>query len=73
MLRRVAERDREAWLAEVAPPELEPLAALAVRTSHPEWVVRAMRQALLGHGTATAEDVDPQRPLSWPRTTRRRG
>ena len=60
VLRRVAERDRETWLAEVAPPELEPLAALAVRTSHPEWVVRAMRQALLGHGTATAEDADAQ-------------
>ena len=60
VLRRVAERDREAWLAEVAPPELDPLAAPAVRTSHPEWVVRAMRQALLGHGTATAEDADAQ-------------
>jgi 16S rRNA (cytosine967-C5)-methyltransferase len=60
VLRRVAERDREAWLDEVAPSELEPVAALAVRTSHPEWVVRAMRQALLGHGTATNEDVDAQ-------------
>ena len=41
VLRRVSERDREAWLDEVAPPGLEPLAATAVRTSHPEWVVRA--------------------------------
>jgi len=60
VLRRVSERDREAWLDEVAPPGLEPLAATAVRTSHPEWVVRALRQALLGHGSATADDVDVQ-------------
>jgi 16S rRNA (cytosine967-C5)-methyltransferase len=56
VLRRVAERDREAWL-EVVTPE-DPSAALAVRTSHPEWVVRTLRQALLGHGAATPEDVD---------------
>ena len=60
VLRRVSERDREAWLDEVAPPGLEPLAATAVRTSHPEWVVRALRQALLGHGSVTADDVDGQ-------------
>ncbi len=60
VMRRVSERDREAWLDEVAPSGTEPLAAAAVRTSHPEWVVRALRQALLGHGTATAEDVDAQ-------------
>jgi 16S rRNA (cytosine967-C5)-methyltransferase len=60
VLRRVAERDREVWLDVVAPADLEPSAALAVRTSHPEWVVRALRQALLGHGTATADDVDSQ-------------
>ena len=60
VLRRVSERDREAWLNEVAPPGTEPLAAAAVRTSHPEWVVRALRQALLGHGTATADEVDAQ-------------
>ena len=46
VLRRVAERDRDAWLEAVAPED--PMAALAVRTSHPEWVVRALRQALLG-------------------------
>jgi 16S rRNA (cytosine967-C5)-methyltransferase len=58
VLRRVAERDRDAWLEAVTPEE--PMAALAVRTSHPEWVVRALRQALLGHGAATATDVDAQ-------------
>jgi len=58
VLRRVAERDRDAWLDAVTPED--PLAALAVRASHPEWVVRALRQALLGHGAATAGDVDAQ-------------
>ena len=60
VMRRVSERDMESWLDEVAPPGTEPLAAMAVRTSHPEWVVRALRQALLGHGSATADDVDAQ-------------
>jgi 16S rRNA (cytosine967-C5)-methyltransferase len=60
VMRRVSERDLDAWLEEAAPAGMEPLAAAAVRTSHPEWVVRALRQALLGHGTATVDDVDAQ-------------
>lgn len=31
--------------------------ALAVRHSHPQWVVSALRAALLGHGRATAETI----------------
>jgi 16S rRNA (cytosine967-C5)-methyltransferase len=47
VLRRVAERDEEAWLAEVAPPrEQDPVAHLAVRYAHPEWIVRAFADAL---------------------------
>ena len=60
VLRRVAERDRAAWLDEVAPAGTEPVTALAARTSHPEWVVRALRAALLGHGAATADTVDTE-------------
>jgi 16S rRNA (cytosine967-C5)-methyltransferase len=60
VLRRVSERSRDTWLEAIAPAGMEPLAAMAIRTSHPEWVVRALRQALLGHGTATAHDVDAQ-------------
>jgi 16S rRNA (cytosine967-C5)-methyltransferase len=60
VLRRVSERSRDGWLEVVAPAGTETLATVAVRTSHPEWVVRALRQALLGHGTATADDVDGQ-------------
>jgi 16S rRNA (cytosine967-C5)-methyltransferase len=60
VLRRVAERDRNAWLDVVAPADLDPIAASAVRSSHPEWVVRALRQALVGHGSATVDDVDAE-------------
>lgn len=60
VLRRVGERERDTWLDVVAPPGTEPLQALATRTSHPEWVVRALRQALLGHGAASAATVDAE-------------
>ena len=59
VLRRVSERDRDAWLAEVV-PQGDLTARLAVEQSHPEWVVKAMRAALLGHGAATPETVDEQ-------------
>lgn len=58
VLHRVSERTREDWLREVAPEGAEPLARLAVATSHPEWIVRALRSALLGHGAAGPDDVD---------------
>lgn len=57
VMRRVSERSLEEWRAEVVPAE-PPAARLAVGTSHPEWVVKALRQALLGHGASTAESVD---------------
>ncbi|MEP6796601.1 MAG: transcription antitermination factor NusB [Lapillicoccus sp.] len=60
VMRRVSERDRDTWLELVAPEGMEPNAARAVRTSHPEWIVRALRAALVGHGTATAETVDAE-------------
>jgi 16S rRNA (cytosine967-C5)-methyltransferase len=47
ILRRVATRDREAWLAIVAPSRAEdPVGYLAVTHSHPPWVVAAMCDAL---------------------------
>lgn len=59
VMRRVSERTRDDWLAAVV-PEGGSTAALAVEYSHPEWVVSAMRGALLGHGRATAETVDTE-------------
>jgi 16S rRNA (cytosine967-C5)-methyltransferase len=57
VMRRISERDRDEWLDRVAPDTMEPLAAAAVRTSHPEWVIRALRAALIGHGATTGETV----------------
>ncbi|NHA67205.1 RsmB/NOP family class I SAM-dependent RNA methyltransferase [Phycicoccus flavus] len=59
VLRRVGERDLEEWTALVT-PEGGGTPALAVRHSHPEWVVTALRAALLGHGRATPETVDAE-------------
>jgi 16S rRNA (cytosine967-C5)-methyltransferase len=53
VLRRVAEKDEEAWLAEVAPPlDADPVGHLAVRYAHPEWIVRAFADALGDRGGA---------------------
>ncbi len=59
VLRRVGERTLEEW-TEAVTPEGGGAAALAVRHSHPEWVVTALRAALLGHGRATPETVDAE-------------
>ena len=59
VMRRVSERELDAWLAEVVPTG-ELTARLAVEQSHPEWIVKALRAALLGHGAATAETVDAE-------------
>ena len=51
VLRRVAERDLDGWLADVAPaPEADPDGHLAVAASHPVWIVRALRDALRAAG-----------------------
>jgi 16S rRNA (cytosine967-C5)-methyltransferase len=47
VLRRVAGQTREEWLARVVPAD-DVLAALAVRHSHPRWIVSAFRDALGG-------------------------
>ncbi len=46
VLRRVAAHDQAAWLAAVLPDrETDPVAHLALRYSHPEWIVRAVAEA----------------------------
>lgn len=57
VMRRIGERTRDEWLESVTPTE--PLAdRLAVSHSHPVWVVKALRQALIGHGAATVDEAD---------------
>ncbi|WP_246956195.1 transcription antitermination factor NusB [Brachybacterium sp. Marseille-Q7125] len=56
VLRRVGERTLEEWLAAVAPSrEKDLIGHLSIVHSHPRWVVRALRDALLGHGRDVAE------------------
>jgi 16S rRNA (cytosine967-C5)-methyltransferase len=47
VLRKVATRDLAAWLDIAAPPRsTDPIGHLAVRHSHPAWIVAALRDAL---------------------------
>ncbi|ADG74753.1 Fmu (Sun) domain protein [Cellulomonas flavigena DSM 20109] len=59
VLRRVAERPLEEWLTRVAdaadPGGADTVARLAAVESHPAWVVRALRESLVGSGRPAAE------------------
>jgi 16S rRNA (cytosine967-C5)-methyltransferase len=57
VMRRISEKDLDTWIAQVVPTG-DPIAALATLHSHPEWIVRALRAALIGHGASTAETLD---------------
>ncbi|MEO5747750.1 MAG: transcription antitermination factor NusB [Ornithinibacter sp.] len=57
VLRRITERTLDEWRDLVAPRD-GGAAALAVRHSHPEWVVAALRAGLLAHGRASAHTID---------------
>jgi 16S rRNA (cytosine967-C5)-methyltransferase len=59
VLRRVAPRDLESWIALVAPDRTaDPAGHLAVRYSHPRWIVTALAEAL-GEEAAPGEEVAP--------------
>jgi 16S rRNA (cytosine967-C5)-methyltransferase len=56
VLRRVSETELEAWLERVAPAyDVDPVGHLAVRYSHPRWIVSALCDALGGSLEETAE------------------
>jgi len=57
VLRRVSETDRDEWLDRIAPDDGSE-ASQAVRHSHPAWIVRGLRQALVSHGADAAELTD---------------
>jgi 16S rRNA (cytosine967-C5)-methyltransferase len=64
VLRRVGERDVEAWVQQVAPDTAaDPLGHLSVVQSHPLWVVRSLREALAGHGGLVGSLDDELREL----------
>ncbi len=83
VLRRVATADLESWIEVAAPSRSEDLAGhLAIRYSHPRWIVTAFAAALgeddAGGRDAGAERQDPAgpgrpgrpgpEPAGWPRT-----
>ncbi len=67
-MRRVSERDLDAWLARVAPSaEADPVGHLALVHAHPEWMVRAFAEALggdPGQWTGLAELAPRSRPTT---------
>jgi len=65
VLRKVSAHDEEDWLARVAPALADdPAAHLAQRYAHPDWIVRAYRDALGGdwEQAAAALAGDDERP-----------
>ncbi|MGJ5591491.1 RsmB/NOP family class I SAM-dependent RNA methyltransferase [Micrococcus lylae] len=57
VLRRISETPREQWLDRVAPEDGSEK-SLGIRHSHPAWIVRGLRQALVSHGADAAELTD---------------
>lgn len=60
VMRRISERSLDEWLEVVTQGVDDPVEALAIRTSHPVWVAKALRAALIGHGRVTADDAGPE-------------
>ena len=56
VLRKIALHDTAEWLALIeSGARHDELETLAIRESHPSWIVRALREALVGHGRPAAE------------------
>ena len=58
VLRRISERESDEWVDLVSKGVSDPVERLALRTSHPLWVAKALRAALIGHGTAQPDQVE---------------
>ena len=58
VMRRISEREPDAWIDLVTHDVADPVERLALRTSHPVWVAKALRAALIGHGAAAPGDVE---------------
>lgn len=55
VLRRVSEKSREEWLAQLTEGVTDEVKRLSIEESHPAWIVRAFRQGLAAHGRTSAE------------------
>ncbi|WP_010615244.1 transcription antitermination factor NusB, partial [Actinomyces oris] len=68
VLRRLSGRDLDSWMDELRRDAPDKTAALARTQSHPEWIVKALRQALVTHGRSdeeleailAADNADPE-------------
>lgn len=55
VLRRVTAQDLAGWTAELTATETDATKIAALEHSHPEWIVRALRQSLVAHGRSVDE------------------
>ncbi|WDF31943.1 transcription antitermination factor NusB [Arthrobacter agilis] len=55
VLRKVTARDLAGWITEITDGMTDATAVAALTHSHPEWIVRALRQALVAHGRDAGE------------------
>lgn len=55
VLRKVAAKDLDTWTAELTAGLSDDVKIASIQHSHPEWIVRAMRQALVAHGRDVSE------------------
>ncbi|GAA1736281.1 transcription antitermination factor NusB [Isoptericola hypogeus] len=58
VLRAVGRTPLDEWLALLADEAPDPVTALATTGSHPVWITRALREALVGHGRSPDETRD---------------
>jgi 16S rRNA (cytosine967-C5)-methyltransferase len=57
VLRKVAARDLDRWVDSVTPPGADRLDRLALRYSHPRWIVEELQLALAGAAIDAGEDA----------------
>ncbi len=55
VLRKVSVKELPEWLAQLTEGLSDDVKIASIRQSHPEWIVRALRQALVAHGRDVAE------------------
>lgn len=58
VLRRVSAKDVESWRTEISASATSETQKLGLEQAHPEWIVRALRQALVTHGREASEITD---------------
>lgn len=55
VLRKVTARDLDGWVEELVAGMTDPTQIASLAYSHPQWIVRALRQALVAHGREAGE------------------